>query len=798
MNNYHIERIHIENFKLIDKLTQSLSWNGYDLIMLDGPNGFGKTTIFDVIELVLTGKIKRILLDDGRITYKQDLLRKDPSKKCELKIKFVNKSDGSCFTISKKFNEAEKSYKADNLFNFDTFLLESFECEESKYIPIDQAYINDLFSVEDINRFYNLFYYVQQEDNTYFLKQKAKDRMDAISHLFDTKVEQDQRKSINDLHLTLRQELTKVNKSIKEKNSEISKLNEIVPSANTSNDNLQPYFKLLSNLENPKPWDLESPTITNRDAYNHIIDEIKLIGDFARHFDMFIKAKSNTQIDNLIKQKDLIKETILFYHHLESYEAIKELHEKQKSLQDFRTKFSRDSFLKNPVKSITNDMIKFFDVPLNLETINALLKEIQIEKSNASDLENLIRELNLSRDQVSLKFKELLDKHDTIDAKNCPLCGAAWFDYQELLGEINKKQDLFISLYTSTNNRLDELFNTLFDNHLTNALFWVSEYLNKKENLIDDDFIERFKKNIVNKSKYENFVAWCVKKNISIIEVCSKDRQLIENIQTIVGEITDLLLKLRYQIEDNYDSKGSQHIDFKRIYKDIFSENSDQVLEIKQDHITNKIKYIDHIFFSSRAIELSKVTIALKQLQDKRDAIVKKNIELKKIIDEYDRAIKQHWNKIMKDIEIPFYIYSGKIIQYYQKGLGIFIKESKNGEAKTIKFVSHDFSEHDAVNYFSSGQLSALVLSFTLSLNKVYGNTGLGLILIDDPVQAMDEINMASLTELLRNEFDDKQIILSTHEEDVSRYIRYKFNKYGKSTHRFSVKHDFHFLMGTN
>lgn len=798
MNNFFIKRIYIENFKLIDKLTQSLNWNGYDLIMLDGPNGFGKTTIFDVIELVITGKIKRILLDDGRTTYKQDLLRKDSRKKCELKIEFINKNDGSCFTILKKFKEADKSYKVDNLFNFDTFLLESFECEESKYKPIDQSYINELFGVEDINRFYNLFYYVQQEDNTYFLKQKAKDRMDAISHLFDTKEEQEERKLINDLRTALRQELTKVNKSIKEKTTESSKLTEVISSAITSNDNIQTHFKLLRNLETPKPWDLASPTITNRDAYSHIIDEIKLIGDFVKNFDMFIKARSNEQIDNLIKQKDLIEETIHFYLHLENFEEIKELHQKQKSLQNFTNKFSRDIFLKNPLKAITSEMIKFIDRPMNLETINVLLQEIQIEKSNASDLENLIRELNLSRDQVSNKYKELLDKHDKINSNHCPLCGAAWFDYQELLEEISKKQDLFISLYTSTNTRLDELINTLFDSHLTDALTWVHQYLDNKENLIDDDFIERLTKSIVNKNKIENFIAWCVKNNILIKESCVKERKLKENIESIVSRIHDSLLGLRYLIADNYDSNGLQHRDFKRVYKDFFIENKNHVLEITQDQVFNKIKYIDYIFFSSSAIEQSKLALTLKQLQEKKEALEKKDNELKIIIEEYDKAIKQHWNKIMKDIEIPFYIYSGKIIQYYQKGLGVFIKENKNGEAKNIKFVSHDFSEHDAVNYFSSGQLSALVLSFTLSLNKVYGNTGLGLILIDDPVQAMDEINMASLTELLRNEFDDKQIILSTHEEDVSRYIRYKFNKYGKSTHRFSVKQDFHFLMGTN
>src|SRR5699024_12099076 len=108
----------------------------------------------------------------------------------------------------------------------------------------------------------------------------------------------------------------------------------------------------------------------------------------------------------------------------------------------------------------------------------------------------------------------------------------------------------------------------------------------------------------------------------------------------------------------------------------------------------------------------------------------------------------------------------------------IFIEEAPYGEVKTIKFFSDNEYNHDAINYLSSGQLSALVISFTLALNKVYGNQSLDLILIDDPVQTMDEINMASLTELLRNEFSHKQIIISTHEEDVSRYLRYKFKKY--------------------
>ena len=77
-----------------------------------------------------------------------------------------------------------------------------------------------------------------------------------------------------------------------------------------------------------------------------------------------------------------------------------------------------------------------------------------------------------------------------------------------------------------------------------------------------------------------------------------------------------------------------------------------------------------------------------------------------------------------------------------------------------------------------------------LAMNKFYAGDDdqLGFLLIDDPVQTMDDINMVSLVELLRNEFYDKQIILSIHELEKENYILYKFYKYGKIGQSFNVK----------
>ena len=64
----------------------------------------------------------------------------------------------------------------------------------------------------------------------------------------------------------------------------------------------------------------------------------------------------------------------------------------------------------------------------------------------------------------------------------------------------------------------------------------------------------------------------------------------------------------------------------------------------------------------------------------------------------------------------------------------------------------------------SSGQLSAILLAFSLALHKIFVNAGLNIMLIDDPVQCMDDLNIVSFVELIRTEFPNIQLLISTHE----------------------------------
>lgn len=169
------------------------------------------------------------------------------------------------------------------------------------------------------------------------------------------------------------------------------------------------------------------------------------------------------------------------------------------------------------------------------------------------------------------------------------------------------------------------------------------------------------------------------------------------------------------------------------------------------------------------------------ELENKAAQMAKDKVsKLKATLEKTERSYSE---QTIAEIELIFHIYSGRLIQNYQRGLGLFI-ESKDG--KELRFLTAEKSEHDAILSMSSGQVSALSLAFFLSLNRVYSSVPL--ILIDDPSQSLDEVNIASLTDLLRCEFYNRQLIVSSHEDDISAYMRYRFTKAGLNTRSLNMQ----------
>lgn len=71
MSKVFIKRIYLDNFKLFENFTLDFSEG---LNVFDGPNGYGKTSIFDAIEYLITGDIKRVTtcqVLDGKFKYQK-------------------------------------------------------------------------------------------------------------------------------------------------------------------------------------------------------------------------------------------------------------------------------------------------------------------------------------------------------------------------------------------------------------------------------------------------------------------------------------------------------------------------------------------------------------------------------------------------------------------------------------------------------------------------------------------------------------------------------------------------------
>lgn len=236
------------------------------------------------------------------------------------------------------------------------------------------------------------------------------------------------------------------------------------------------------------------------------------------------------------------------------------------------------------------------------------------------------------------------------------------------------------------------------------------------------------------------------------------------------------------EFESLYDEYNYDYIE--KLYgKDIADLKKLLSIEI----LKKKRKYLEGIVLEKENTEKYTIRKEMKELIIRKEKVIKIRQQLHKLGKVYDKAVEEYKNFTLKELRVPLLIYTGKILQDYQNGLGVFVSKDE------MRFVSKGDAKHDILNTFSSGQLSGFVLAFLFAMNKQYikaSSDDIGFILIDDPVQTMDDINISSLIEVLRNDFADKQIILSTHEMDKENYILYKFYKYNQVGQSFNVKEE--------
>lgn len=775
-----IVKLSISNYKGIEN-EQIIDFSNRDLIIFDGPNGFGKTTIFDAIELCLRGKICRIQ-NNCQVTndtndYKKPFFQNKSGKpviiKCHVKnsnnndlviVKYVEGCGGSSSCRIKKNKVSDwdllETYRIDTL-NFELDFNKKL-AKELKQTDINHFFFGDNLNF-DLEKIYLLFNYVQQEENLFFLKQSEYSKKKELSFLFQTEKEEKCLEKIKSLIKICKGEIQYLEEKIDLNEKQINSVSKIKFNRLFERKDLQ------FDTENPfEKCSLDSIDTINSKFHQGLNDINDFISNFSvEEYKKYIKLneiKKYYENDEFLKFY-LLKNVLLN----DGYSILNIRNTKIKKYNDFN-KLSFDEKIIN-----CNDLGL-----LGLEDLGKFDEKIAKRQSLISlmnENSKMLSSLKSLRDQFVSEFDSINDYE--IEKKECPICGCDWKTIEELAKNILKRSEYFEKFNEGKIKDLEQCDLNIQKDFFDKIDRSIDSFLQDPLNKVDKEFLDELYKleNINFNIDEKDFIKLFEESEINHFILDISDWSQSSLMEKLSGLKKYILSSINNMIVDSSKLKNLH------IFRDYFDNDEFILQEVTNEKIAESKMFIEYKYYEFKT---SKVL----EFRQKKSRLLDFVAQQKKIKDIYKTSIVGYKSEMIKKIKIPFFVYSGRILQNYQQGFGIFIDIKENSTG--VRFLTDPSNnDHDAIHQLSSGQLSVISIAFLLSLNKVYGLSG-KFLAIDDPVQSLDDINIHSFIELLRHEFFGYQILLSTHDESHSNYINYKFGKFGFNTECFNVKENFY------
>lgn len=751
MSDFKLYRVCAKNFKSFESLDLDLSKASF--VVLGGKNGFGKSTIFDIIELVLTGEIKR---------YSGYLSKLDRRNKFNEKCKplvFDSSNPEVVLEIFVQIGDERvwlmRKAKVDDMTNpvsftpFSTLYLK--RCEKDEYSSTKLDEISP--KLKTISNNYNFIHYIDQEEGNIFLKKKTKERYDDMKSLFNTERFDEEIDRIKLILESLKKQKDKTLNILTQRRRDMDVLQgnikKISPEGVTS-------YSKISDLE--ISWDKEEPNLS-LEEYFEIIKEDGIIDGiiyFMDHKGDFINYNIHNKIKENIKfQKDFDDLIVHIYYSSKSHEL---------SVYDF---FEN---VKNIIKS--SGLSNFdFSVLLDFELLppcidREKLRELQDNLYYLKELSKSYDSLKLRRTGLlSLQQKLILELNDDfyIDNSKCPLCGHDYASHKELLKSINEQTLLLketIDDSVLNLKRMQDDFKVKF-----NSLFLEPMDRQLKAWGLTEPVIT-----VLKDKKLKNFVDYLREKSIlKGIEGLS--------FEELKNKLYDRMMKVSrgYDKTLNYEMMFNSEV----IFPSIVHSNNITIKSLQEKKNYLRYKYIERTSkeFSLLQSYISKTENFLQFCENKINS-------LHALLRDVENQRRSYLERLIVDTEILFYIYTGRILQDCFFGRGVFMKLTN--DKRNVLFVSGKYkNDIDVLYNMSSGQLASIVIAFTLALNKLYASCSF--LAIDDPVQTMDDMNFWGFIETIRHEFNEWNVLLSSHEADKGGLIRYKAAKLNIPSHYFDM-----------
>ncbi|AHK16171.1 AAA family ATPase [Thalassolituus oleivorans] len=766
---WKIARIEVSSFKAFKRINLDLGTSS--LLTLDGPNGYGKTSIFDAIELLLTGQIKRIynlfstLMTKNKSNYDDNLFwnTRNGKKDLSIKIEFV---DGERRLVLArhapvKTFDTKANNRADKFKHFSLYELPDFDSKA--YISANKReneFLDEVFG-KNFRENFSFLNYLEQGQNK-LLHTRVDERKDALGSLFNISDIATEIENCKSIAAKINRYIGDDERKAKETSleTECTTLREILLADLGSVE-----YKKLSTIESEPSWDKEDPfPIYDQDVYNQFLESIHKLNDLLPQ-----KAAIRIRYENEVIEADIKRHSESLSRLAKFGSDMSKLDELDKIKNELDRLAKASAIIKRGTSVITMEQARTLPgwATGRLEWFESQIT-IRIERQT----KNVANESAIA--ELARLKQQLLEEHAKLypDDKYCPLCGNDWKVHASMLEAVEERAQNIADALDKDGKALVALIGSM-----ATELSTLENYIQGREAVL--------------KPQYNDALHDALKETKSRLPAIQQlaERLRAEGIQiTFMFNDDDLVVAARLEdLRNLMRAKKTDETlvppeDWRQTINAVFKDIQDFFILDPQD-LKNKELYIKVKANEAQSIRLQKSLEELQKIQRENEAARKAKDKVNRLYATLKNAEQKYADQTISEIELIFHIYSGRLIQNYQRGLGLFL-DSRDG--KQLRFLTAEKSEHDAVMSMSTGQVSALSLAFFLSLNKVYSDVPI--ILIDDPSQSLDEVNIASLTDLLRCELNHCQLIVSAHEEDISAYMRYRFNRAGLTTSSLNMQ----------
>lgn len=857
-----IKKILIKNFKNIKEKIIDFQEN---VTLFVGPNGFGKTTIFDAIELSLTGKIRRIEesdYSDGRSSFSAPYFQNNPNENTFIELMLTN-DEGNSLIVSSLYKSSMNT-EGSNVpkFSFSKFQRrvrvgpgisfqsdEDFEGSSERDIQKDISqflgYESEDYSLGDT---FDLFNYIQQDETAYYLKQKEKDRKEQLNFLLNIGNYVNRKNRLERLRSTL----SSTEKELREKKG---KLKNSPIKYNTL------YSKLSLREDTDFAFNNKSIVFDDElsnESLNIYLSEIEKLQEFRDSFspkDYFLRKQSEQFERDVLEDKDFICYLIIrkIFENQENIESIKQNHslisneknysyfllksyiEQLESLENDSRIFKRGKILKSlldveidklNIESIKNSLNGFVDWEFGkvwFEMFDSKLTNYKNKKEQLDDGTDSINKL--------LEIRSRLKEHSDNNHSECVFCGYDWIESKNLLlayeETTNQLRKNLTNFEIEVSNLVEEL------NQLKMELQNQIQMEQEKLFVIPDDFLMAIRS--ISNYDFPDSFSNLVVMNSEMTPMLVDENASLQKFEFLKTELINLLQEKQLIPNEVYGTflrVVSKRVDFEKLLEKYsildgesirefgisfgllpislhkFEENKDELLvfleELKSQIVFDNSKSSDLQNLFDKYFESNEKTFedcTIESINQKREYIInqfelqsltmfhqiEKRLQiieqtityLQNRVRELNNNINSYQEQMIQKLKLPFYMYTAKILQNYQQGMGVLLTTQNNSN---IRFIANSNSEQDVMYQLSSGQVAVISFAFTLALNTTFKiSKEFKFLSIDDPIQDMDSMNVYALIDLIRHSLSDYQIIMSTHNDGSAMFIKYKFELFSDS-----------------